>query len=41
MRVLEGEVDGEKAVTRHILEQTHRKEDELMAARSQTRLHEN
>jgi hypothetical protein len=35
MRVLEGEVEGEKAVTRHILEQTHRNGDELIAARSE------
>ena len=34
MRVLEGEVDGEKAVTRHILEQTHRNGDQLLAVRS-------
>src|SRR5258708_6233336 len=33
--VLEGEVEGEKAVTRHILEQTHRNGDELIAARSE------
>jgi chromosome segregation ATPase len=35
MWVLEGEVEGEKAVTRHILEQTHRNGDELIAARSE------
>jgi hypothetical protein len=35
MRVLIGEVDGDKAVTRHILEQTHRNGDDLAAARSE------
>jgi hypothetical protein len=35
MRVLEGEVTGEKAVTRHILEQTHRNGDDLTAVRTE------
>jgi len=34
MSVLEGEVEGEKAVTRHILEQVHRNGDEISAVRS-------
>ena len=29
MRILEGEVEGERAVTRHILEQTRRNGDDL------------
>lgn len=33
-RVLMGEVDGEKAVTRHILEQTHRNGDDLGTIKS-------
>ncbi len=35
--VLEGEVEGEKMVTRHILEQTRRNSDDLAAIK--TRLH--
>jgi hypothetical protein len=35
MRVLEGEVEGEKAVSRHILEQTRRNGDYLTAMRSE------
>ena len=35
MRVLEGEVAGEKAVTRHVLEQAHRNSDDLTAIRSE------
>jgi len=34
-RELTGEVEGEKAVTRHILEQTHRNGDDLAAVRSE------
>ena len=33
-RVLTGEVEGEKAVTRHILEQTHRNGDDLGTIKS-------
>lgn len=40
MRVLEGEVEGEKAVTRHILEQTRRNGDHLTALRSEFGAHE-
>jgi uncharacterized protein YoxC len=35
MRALEGEVEGEKTVTRHILEQTHRNGDDLAAVKSE------
>jgi hypothetical protein len=35
IRPLEDEVTGEKAVTRHILEQTHRNGDDLAAVRSE------
>ena len=34
MRVLEGEVEGEKLVTRHILEQTQRNGDDLAALKA-------
>jgi hypothetical protein len=34
MRVLEGEVEGEKLVTRHILEQTQRNGDDLAALKT-------
>jgi hypothetical protein len=34
MRVLEGEVEGEKVVTRHILEQTQRNGDDLAAVKA-------
>jgi hypothetical protein len=34
MRVLEGEVEGEKLVTRHILEQTQRNGDDLAAVKA-------
>lgn len=34
MAVLSGEVEGEKAVTRHILEQTQRNGDDLAALKS-------
>ena len=34
MRVLTGEVEGEKAVTRHILEQAHRNGDDLGIVKS-------
>jgi hypothetical protein len=35
MRVLTGEVEGEKAVTRHILEQTQRNGDDLATVKSE------
>ena len=35
MRVLAGEIEGEKAVTRRILEQTQRNGDDLAAVRSE------
>jgi chromosome segregation ATPase len=36
-RVLEGEVEGEKVVTRHILEQTRRNNDDLLALGAELR----
>jgi hypothetical protein len=38
MRVLEGEVEGEKLVTRHILEQTRRNGDDLATLKTDSAL---